>query len=117
MAYNLLFDRYFFSKPCIASTQPQALCAILFLYKQVLLREWTFPQFNAVRRQGQTVRETQTRRLGRIDEWHVDIGKSPRENEMGEKGLSCSDGFDYEPIFGKEAQRCDFLTTDGFANK
>ena len=44
-------------------------------------------------------------------------GKSPRENEMGEKGLSCSDGFDYEPIFGKEAQQCVFLTTDGFANK
>ena len=55
--------------------------------------------------------------VGRIDEWHVDIVKSPRENEMGEKGLSCSDGFDYEPIFGKEAQQCVFLTTDGFANK
>ena len=56
-------------------------------------------------------------RFGRIDEWHVDIGKSPCENEMGEKGLSCSDGFEYEPIFGKEAQQCVFLTTDGFANK
>ena len=55
--------------------------------------------------------------VGRIDEWHVDIGKSRRENEMGEKGLTCSDGFDYEPIFGKEAQQCIFLTTDGFANK
>ena len=54
---------------------------------------------------------------GRCDEWHVDIVKSPRENEMGEKGLTCSDGFDYEPIFGKEAQQCVFLTTDGFANK
>jgi hypothetical protein len=32
--------------------------------------------------------------VGRIDEWHVDIRKSARENEMGEKGLSCSDGFD-----------------------
>jgi hypothetical protein len=55
--------------------------------------------------------------LGRCDEWHVDIVKSPRENEMGEKGLTCSDGFEYEPIFGKEAQRCDVLTTDGFTNK
>ena len=55
--------------------------------------------------------------VGDAHEWHVDIGKSPLENEMGEKGLSCSDGFDYEPIFGKEAQQCVFLTTDGFANK
>jgi len=36
---------------------------------------------------------------------------------MGEKGLSCLDGFELQPIFGKEAQRCDFLTKDGFANK
>jgi hypothetical protein len=36
---------------------------------------------------------------------------------MGEKGLSCLDGGDNEPIFGKEAQRCDFLTRDGFVNK
>jgi hypothetical protein len=35
---------------------------------------------------------------------------------MGEKGLSCSDGFDYEPIFGKEAQQCVFLTRDRFRN-
>ena len=55
--------------------------------------------------------------FGHLAEWHVDIVKSPRENEMGEKGLSCSDGFDYEPIFGKEAQQCVFLTRDGFANK
>ena len=55
--------------------------------------------------------------FGRIGEWHVDIVKSPRVNEMGEKGLSCSDGFGYEPIFGKEAQQCVFLTRDGFANK
>jgi hypothetical protein len=54
---------------------------------------------------------------GRCDEWHVDIVKSLRENDMGEKGLSCFDGFDYEPILGKEAQQCVFLTTDGFANK
>jgi len=54
---------------------------------------------------------------GPCNEWHLDIGKSARENEMGEKGLTCSDGFDYEPIFGKEAQQCVFLTTDGFANK
>jgi hypothetical protein len=38
VAYNLPLDKYFFSKPCIASTQTQALCAILFLYNQVLLR-------------------------------------------------------------------------------
>ena len=63
------------------------------------------------------VRPNPHRALGRCAEWHVDIGKSRRENEMGEKGLSCSDGFDYEPIFGKEAQQCVFLTRDGFANK
>jgi hypothetical protein len=56
-------------------------------------------------------------KFGLIDEWHLDIGKSLRENDMGEKGLTCFDGLDYEPIFGKEAQRCVFLTTDGFANK
>jgi hypothetical protein len=55
--------------------------------------------------------------VGGCVEWHLDIGKSLIENEMGEKGLSCSDGFDYEPIFGKEAQQCVFLTMDGFANK
>ena len=60
---------------------------------------------------------TEVSTIRRCDEWHVDIGKSRRENEMGEKGLTCSDGFDYEPIFGKEAQQCVFLTTDGFANK
>ena len=87
----------------------------MFLYKQVLLRI-DLPQFNAVRGKVEPSGDA-IRRLGRIDEWHVDIGKSPRENEMGEKGLSCSDGFDYEPIFGKEAQQCVFLTTDGFANK
>jgi hypothetical protein len=64
-----------------------------------------------------SIRPNITIRGGRRDEWHLDIGKSPRENEMGEKGLTCSDGFDYEPIFGKEAQQCVFLTTDGFANK
>jgi hypothetical protein len=50
-------------------------------------------------------------------EWHVDIDKSVLQNDMGEKGLTCLDGFVYEPIFGKEAQRCDFLTRDGIVNK
>jgi hypothetical protein len=39
--------------------------------------------------------------LGRIDEWHVDISKPLRENDMCKKGVTCVDGFDYEPIFGK----------------
>jgi len=33
--------------------------------------------------------------FGHIDEWHVDIGKSLRENDMGEKGLPCLDGGEY----------------------
>jgi hypothetical protein len=36
---------------------------------------------------------------------------------MGEKGLACLDGGEYEPIFDKVAQRCDFLTRDGIVNK
>jgi hypothetical protein len=42
-------------------------------------------------------------RFGDTDEWHVEIDKSLAENEMGEKGLSCLDGVEQRPIFGKEA--------------
>jgi len=34
----------------------------------------------------------EVRRVGPIDEWHLDIDKSVAENDMGEKGLSCLDG-------------------------
>jgi hypothetical protein len=56
-------------------------------------------------------------RVGRAHECRVDIDKPFRQNDMGEKGFTCLDGFEYEPIFGKEAQRCDFLTRDGIVNK
>jgi len=56
-------------------------------------------------------------RFDRCDEWHVEIGKCRCENEMGEKDLTCLDGVEQKPIFGKEAYRCDFLTRDGYANK
>src|SRR5262245_33773321 len=55
--------------------------------------------------------------LGRCDEWHVEINKSRRENEMGEKGLTCLDGVEQKPIFGKEAYGCNFLTKDVYGSK
>ena len=36
---------------------------------------------------------------------------------MGEKGLTCLDGVEQRPIFGKEAYGCDFLTRDGCVSK
>ena len=39
------------------------------------------------------------------------------ETDICKKGLSCADGFDTTPITGKEAQRCDILTKDGFGNR
>lgn len=56
---------------------------------------------------------THRTRVGVSHEWHLDIRKSVDQNDIGEKGLTCLDGFDNEPIFGKEAQRCVFLPRAG----
>src|SRR5688500_3334818 len=50
-------------------------------------------------------------------EWHEDINKYQAKNDIGEKGLTCLDGVEQRPIFGKEAYGCDFLTRDGCVSK
>jgi hypothetical protein len=50
-------------------------------------------------------------------EWHVVLGKSVAENDIGKKGLSCVNGVATHPSPARRPSACGILAREGYSNR